>query len=865
MASDPMQSPTRELAWLRVLLLNLPTDLHAPKKGEFTRYPFATFRIDQAILERTENEVGAINESFKAIFGWRTCTTGDGILDIEERGKHGISAVADLLEGYLKKYRDKKGSPNAVLVKWVEDISAGCVKIYHTHNKRLPDLPVEKLHNFANEKSASSSLGAQLETAATTEDSITPSHAPSVLSTPLSSSAKPKPSTGKQPKLLLDFTNAGREQLQLKIDFCIMKLICVCGLVPNLLDTDEWKEFMVVSNPRYKWTPSDTFERKYIPQEAWRVHNKVKEILKQERNLTLTFDGNSTRKPQSVYTTHITTKDRTSYFYGGYEGSDEHHTAEWVRDIILEGIRDIGEDNFSGLCSDSTGNTKKGKSLAKDILVAILTLPDCCHHLHNTIKEISNLPEFQKLEQRRLEEDVTQGLIKIGKTRFATHYSACISLERCFPFIRDLIVDQVIKIKNKEVMTAFTGQRANLEFQLALKQYSTIIGPLARSLWALEAAQTNAADVYMFWLAIAAELRDLFSCPEDTGIEPELAKKIIHIFLRRHKEFIDESPDDIYFIAAYLDPRYVNSDILNKPILVMSGPTITIPGNNFGSDSEADMAPCPRAYKCVKKGLKVMLRNEIEAYKCRPSSAGIGQLVKQAKSAKAIAEEFSPQLLAYSRGEYPFSDPVGLQTVLEWWESLASHPKARTLAFFAIKIFSVLVNSMPDERTGSKITWFNSPLRSNQKVSTLVNMIQVGQWYGVHQKEGKSKLPPNIKFRNMDNDLNRKRTTPAACGTSLSGEALQTVRLVDVIESEDEDDGSVTDTDNIGNTSGVLELDPDINLNAPCLRNVLPTSASEASAAVVFAALVESPTAPRPASNADGAKKDVNEIDWDMI
>ncbi|KAK0207382.1 hypothetical protein IW262DRAFT_1302855 [Armillaria fumosa] len=426
----------------------------------------------------------------------------------------------------------------------------------------------QELCNFASKKSASSSLGAQLKTVATTEDSTAPSHTPSVLSTLLSSSAKPKLSTG-------------CKQFQLKIDFCVMKLICVCGLVPNLLDTDEWKEFMAVTNLRYKWTPSDRFERKYILQESWQVHDKVKEILKQEQNLMLTFDENSTWKPQSVYTMHITTKDFMSYFYGGYEGSDEHHMAEW-------GIRDIGEDNFSGLCSDSMGNAKKGKSLTKEIIMAIITLPDCCHHLHNTIKEIPKLPEFQKM--MKLLKDTTK------------HFN--------------LIIDQVIKIKNKEVMTAFTGQQANLEFQLALKHYLTIIGPLAHLLWALKAAQTNAADVYMFWLAIVAELRDIFSCPKNTGIEPELAKQIIHIFLR------------------------------------------------------------------------------------------------QAKSVKAIAEEFSPQLLAYSQGEYPVSDCVGSQT------------------FFAIKIFSVLVNSMPDEHTGSKITWFNSPLWSNQKVSTLVN---VGQWYDIHQ------------------------------------------------------------------------------------------------------------------------------------
>jgi hypothetical protein len=50
----------------------------------------------------------------------------------------------------------------------------------------------------------------------------------------------------------------------------------------------------------------------------------------------------------------------------------------------------------------------------------------------------------------------------------------------------------------------------------------------------------------------------------------------------------------------------------------------------------------------------------------------------------------------------------------------------------AVKIFSILVNSMPDERTNSTITWLNSPIRGNQTTQTVVDMIQVGQWYGKH-------------------------------------------------------------------------------------------------------------------------------------
>ncbi|KAI0759610.1 hypothetical protein BC629DRAFT_1454856 [Irpex lacteus] len=47
----------------------------------------------------------------------------------------------------------------------------------------------------------------------------------------------------------------------------------------------------------------------------------------------------------------------------------------------------------------------------------------------------------------------------------------------------------------------------------------------------------------------------------------------------------------------------------------------------------------------------------------------------------------------------------------------------------SIRTFSILVNSMPDERTASKFTWLNSPLRGNQNTQTLIDMIQVGQYY----------------------------------------------------------------------------------------------------------------------------------------
>lgn len=77
--------------------------------------------------------------------------------------------------------------------------------------------------------------------------------------------------------------------------------------------------------------------------------------------------------------------------------------------------------------------------------------------------------------------------------------------------------------------------------------------PIARSIKALEGRAANAADIYIFWLAIASSLRSLFARDGDIG--EETAENVTAIINRRYKEFIDDSPTDIYFTAFFLDPR----------------------------------------------------------------------------------------------------------------------------------------------------------------------------------------------------------------------------------------------------------------------------------------------------------------------
>jgi hypothetical protein len=119
-----------KLSELKLLLAHLPAELPSPP-AQATKYPFLDFQLDPVFLERTESEVGAINESFKAIFGWDARTTGDGIISILERGNN-ICAVADVLTKYLTLHpRD------GILEKWLIDIIAGVKKVYNETQKEV--------------------------------------------------------------------------------------------------------------------------------------------------------------------------------------------------------------------------------------------------------------------------------------------------------------------------------------------------------------------------------------------------------------------------------------------------------------------------------------------------------------------------------------------------------------------------------------------------------------------------------------------------------------------------------------------------------------------------------------------------------
>ncbi|QRV85643.1 hypothetical protein RhiJN_27692 [Ceratobasidium sp. AG-Ba] len=74
--------------------------------------------------------------------------------------------------------------------------------------------------------------------------------------------------------------------------------------------------------------------------------------------------------------------------------------------------------------------------------------------------------------------------------------------------------------------------------------------------------------------------------------------------------------------------------------------------------------------------------------------------------------------------------------------------------FIFTKLFSAMPNSMNDERTGSRMTFLYSKLRSRTDINTMVEQIQVKQWHQlIDEYVGNVKRPkkrgPLLKYRNI--------------------------------------------------------------------------------------------------------------------
>ncbi|KAJ6512898.1 ribonuclease H-like domain-containing protein [Mycena sanguinolenta] len=500
----------------------------------------------------------------------------------------------------------------------------------------------------------------------------------------LSSKIDAGSSSGKS-DMFADFRRAGQEnkadarkQRIEKTNLLVLDLLCDGALPPKLVDSRAFRALVDYLQPANGIVVSTTFSTNYIPAEAAKVTVLSIEKLKTYHNLTISYDGGTTKGHQSIYTVHVTTPDRVAHLIKGDEASGFSHTGEHIKKVVMDVIRMIGRERFSAFGSDSTGNTTWTRDSTADEIPTLFIVPDPCHHLSSTVGEITRLPYFTNailktrvtithfshstysathLKALRVIFDINKGLEKIGKTRFGTIYWAGYALLRCLPPIDELFLSGIITTDGaeKSKLAWFKQFRVRQEFETELRQLCTILEPIARAIKCLEGLEVTVGDVWKFYVAITAVIRDLFQ--EDVLSFPQsLQDDVCSIVNRRFNEMINGPSGDIYLAGFYLDPEHVKSPLLfkaNANQLGTLGSLPTAPRVSRSGVTDQDLRDSMPAYPKVGIFLKKALAKELQAGRQDPAFS-------RYTSGAQILDAFKIQFEAYTRQYPPFSARRGL-------------------------------------------------------------------------------------------------------------------------------------------------------------------------------------------------------------
>ena len=97
----------------------------------------------------------------------------------------------------------------------------------------------------------------------------------------------------------------------------------------------------------------------------------------------------------------------------------------------------------------------------------------------------------------------------------------------------------------------FVDNMEHLNFQLRLTQFVAVGEGFARCIECLEAGQTNPADVYLYWLALVARLKQVL---QTCKLPDSVCDEIRGIINERWKEFFVNGPTNVHLSAFYLNP-----------------------------------------------------------------------------------------------------------------------------------------------------------------------------------------------------------------------------------------------------------------------------------------------------------------------
>lgn len=125
------------------------------------------------------------------------------------------------------------------------------------------------------------------------------------------------------------FQIKGKADREEAINLGIIRFICAAGLPTHVISYQEWTDLLNLLCPSYHPPNRSMIEDDLIVSEANKVRRNILTQLRDQWNLTISFDGGTSRGRDSYWTIHVSTEERKVHLLETILATDVSHTAEW--------------------------------------------------------------------------------------------------------------------------------------------------------------------------------------------------------------------------------------------------------------------------------------------------------------------------------------------------------------------------------------------------------------------------------------------------------------------------------------------------------------------------------------------------------
>ncbi|KAG9225740.1 hypothetical protein CCMSSC00406_0009337 [Pleurotus cornucopiae] len=312
------------------------------------------------------------------------------------------------------------------------------------------------------------------------------------------------------------------------------------------------------------------------------------------------------------------------------------------------------------------------------------------------------------------------------------------------------------------------------------KRLAAVLMPFARAIQCLESKETTAADVYLYWLAVVAQLKDLMS-RQTSKLENSIIESIRKIVNHRFNQLINNArASNVYLVAFALDPEHRDAPIQSNPN-PLAIPTITI----HRSNNTPSVVERPRVLQKIGKSLALILKAEYENIYTATGGRTISDAKKLMEERNPHLAPYTPQealrllhgqFLKFSSKAVPFHRTRrSTESNLEYWRTFvaSNDPDATIIAPLAVKLFAAVPISMVDERAMSVVTWLNGPKRRRQLVSTVSDHLII-RGFLRNESQRKERKPVTINWRDISKDIAGSSESQLPSTTSDEAGLLET-------------------------------------------------------------------------------------------